>query len=110
LRNEGQDNESAATAPGALFFLTSTWICTFRSDAVARRKDRRDQHRNIDGGRLAQGLDAVAGQAILTARGLTGQEAQSHALIARYSGNPLALKLVAQTVHELFDGAPVQVR
>jgi WD40 repeat protein/predicted ATPase/DNA-binding SARP family transcriptional activator len=52
-----------------------------------------------------EGLDAGAGQAILTARGLTGEGGESHALIARYSGNPLALKLVAQTVHELFGGA-----
>src|SRR5262245_58618163 len=40
-----------------------------------------------------EGLDAAGGQAIFTARGLTGQEADSRALIVRYSGNPLALKL-----------------
>ena len=51
-----------------------------------------------------EGLDADAGQAILAARGLTGQADDARALVERYSGNPLALKLVAQTVHELFGG------
>jgi WD40 repeat protein/DNA-binding SARP family transcriptional activator len=50
------------------------------------------------------GLDATAGQAMLMARGLAGPGAVAHALVDRYSGNPLALKLVAQTVHELFAG------
>ncbi len=50
------------------------------------------------------GLNAGAGQAMLTARGLTGPTADATALVARYSGNPLALKLVVQTVQELFGG------
>ncbi|MEZ4734629.1 MAG: BTAD domain-containing putative transcriptional regulator [Caldilineaceae bacterium] len=51
-----------------------------------------------------EGLNAGAGHAMLTARGLTGPAADATALVARYSGNPLALKLVAQTVQELFGG------
>ncbi|MCE7981157.1 MAG: hypothetical protein DYG89_08200 [Caldilinea sp. CFX5] len=51
-----------------------------------------------------EGLNASAGKTMLTARGLTGPTADASALVARYSGNPLALKLVAQTVHELFGG------
>jgi hypothetical protein len=51
-----------------------------------------------------EGLTASAGQAMLTARGLTGPTVDAAALVARYSGNPLALKLVAQTVQELFSG------
>lgn len=51
-----------------------------------------------------EGLNASAGKAMLTARGLSGPAADATALVARYSGNPLALKLVAQTVHELFGG------
>src|SRR5262245_60569370 len=51
-----------------------------------------------------EGLDMAAGQAMLNARGLTGQDADARALIARYSGHPLALRLVAQTVQELFGG------
>jgi WD40 repeat protein/DNA-binding SARP family transcriptional activator len=48
------------------------------------------------------GIDAAAGQAMLTARGLAGPSGDATALVARYSGNPLALKLVAQTVQDLF--------
>ena len=50
------------------------------------------------------GLNAAAGQAMLMARGLAGPHGEVTALVERYSGNPLALKLVAQTVHELFGG------
>jgi WD40 repeat protein/DNA-binding SARP family transcriptional activator len=50
------------------------------------------------------GLDAVAGEAMLQMRGLMAQPAALQALLARYSGNPLALKLVAETVQELFAG------
>lgn len=50
------------------------------------------------------GLDAAAGQDMLMARGLVGPHGEVAALVERYSGNPLALKLVAQTVHELFGG------
>lgn len=52
-----------------------------------------------------EGLDATAGQAMLKARGLSGQMNDVHALVQRYSGHPLALKLVAETVQELFGGA-----
>ncbi len=50
------------------------------------------------------GLAASAGQAMLVARGLAGEAAQTALLVQRYSGNPLALKLVAQTVQDLFVG------
>ena len=53
---------------------------------------------------LLKGLDEVAGQALLAERGVTGQAVARSALVARYSGNPLALKLVADTVQELFGG------
>jgi len=49
------------------------------------------------------GLDPDAGQEILKARGLTGSAEAGAALIERYSGNPLALRLVAETIHELLD-------
>ncbi len=48
------------------------------------------------------GLDVAAGQALLTARGIPGTDMDATTLIERYSGNPLALKLVAQTVQDLF--------
>jgi WD40 repeat protein/DNA-binding SARP family transcriptional activator len=49
------------------------------------------------------GLDAAAGRAMLAARGL-GNTADVGALVVYYTGNPLALKLVTQTVHDLFGG------
>lgn len=49
------------------------------------------------------GLDVAAGQAMLTARGLSSADDATATLVRRYSGNPLALKLVAQTVQDLFD-------
>ena len=51
-----------------------------------------------------EGIPVTAGQAMLTARGLTGAADDAATLIERYSGNPLALKLVAQTVQDLFSG------
>ncbi len=52
------------------------------------------------------GLGAVEGQEILQAKGLSlfGSEEAGRELIARYTGNPLALKLVATTIQELFAG------
>lgn len=49
------------------------------------------------------GLDPDAGEALLSARGLTATK-EAGALVARYSGNPLALALVADAIHELYDG------
>jgi WD40 repeat protein/DNA-binding SARP family transcriptional activator len=50
------------------------------------------------------GLDATAARAMLAARGLSGASGDMSALVRRYSGNPLALKLVAQSIRELFAG------
>lgn len=50
------------------------------------------------------GLSVNSAKALLVARGLTGTENEMDALIHRYSGNPLALNLVAETVQEIFEG------
>lgn len=50
------------------------------------------------------GVATDAAQRILADGGLTGTEARRRALIARYAGHPLALKLVAGTTRELFGG------
>lgn len=71
-----------------------------RPQGLARREEDSPLVRTL----LLDGLDPVAGEAILTARGLLGPTADAQALVARYSGNPLALKLVAQTIQELFGG------
>ncbi len=49
-------------------------------------------------------LTAADSHALLAARGLTGNDSDWVALHARYSGNPLALKIVAETIHQLFGG------
>ncbi|MEZ4868244.1 MAG: BTAD domain-containing putative transcriptional regulator [Caldilineaceae bacterium] len=51
---------------------------------------------------LLQGLEITAGQALLKMRGL-GSSTALTSLVERYSGNPLALRLVARTIQELFD-------
>jgi len=49
-------------------------------------------------------IDTEAGRSLLQERGLIGSDESWMALFERYSGNPLALKLVAETVRELFLG------
>ncbi|RIK32998.1 MAG: hypothetical protein DCC55_35795, partial [Chloroflexi bacterium] len=53
---------------------------------------------------LLKGLDEAAGQELLAERGIAGRSVAGSTLVTRYSGNPLALKLVADTVQELFGG------
>jgi WD40 repeat protein len=44
------------------------------------------------------------GRALLQGKGLSGSDEQWLTLHERYSGHPLALKVVAETIRELFDG------
>ena len=50
------------------------------------------------------GMPVAAGMKILQAAGLQSQERALAALVQRYSGNPLALKLVAETVQSYYQG------
>jgi WD40 repeat protein len=50
------------------------------------------------------GLRSAEGQVILKDKGLQGTEHTWEALITHYKGNPLALKLVAQVIREVFGG------
>jgi len=50
------------------------------------------------------GLDAVASEQLLEERELVGTTQDRKRLSARYWGNPLALKIVAETIVELFGG------
>jgi len=50
------------------------------------------------------GLPAEAGRQLLQGRGLVDNPMGLGALVQHYSGNPLALKLAAETVQEIFDG------
>jgi WD40 repeat protein/transcriptional regulator with XRE-family HTH domain len=56
--------------------------------------------------RLA-GLDAVACQQLLAEKGLAGTQEDWGRLVESYAGNPLALKVVAETITDLFAGAIV---
>ena len=50
------------------------------------------------------GLDQSASQSILSQIGIAAGSEQYHRLVARYSGNPLALKIVAATIRSVFNG------
>ncbi|MEZ4660114.1 MAG: BTAD domain-containing putative transcriptional regulator [Caldilineaceae bacterium] len=50
------------------------------------------------------GLDSKSGVQLLTAEGLRAPAEHLSILVQRYSGNPMALKLVADSIHELYGG------
>jgi transcriptional regulator with XRE-family HTH domain len=50
------------------------------------------------------GIDELAARVLLTNKGLSGTPAAWQRLVAGYAGNPLALKIVAQAVSDLFGG------
>jgi WD40 repeat protein len=63
-------------------------------------------------GLTLDGLGATEGQQLLQSFNLSGTPDEWQSLVARCSGNPLALKLVADTIHEVFNdriGAYLQV-
>jgi WD40 repeat protein len=52
------------------------------------------------------GLPETEGRELFHAKGkFTGSDIQWQALISRYGGNPLALKIVASSIHDFFDGS-----
>ena len=51
-----------------------------------------------------RGLKEAPGQEILKIKGLSGSEDEFRMLVERYVGNALALKVVATTIKDLFDG------
>ena len=50
------------------------------------------------------GVDEQAAHDLLSDKGLSGTPAAWHGLVSSYAGNPLALKIVAQAVSDLFGG------
>src|SRR5258706_700592 len=50
------------------------------------------------------GIQLEAGQQMLEDKGLLGSEAHWLALVEGYSGNPLALQVVSESIQELFEG------
>ena len=55
-----------------------------------------------------KGLSVAEGQQLLQAKGFAGSQRQWPTLINRYTGNPLALKIVATTIHDLFGSSVTQ--
>lgn len=53
---------------------------------------------------MSLGGSPEAAQALIQAKGLLGSFEQKQQLSDRYSGNPLALKIVATSIQDLFDG------
>jgi WD40 repeat protein/transcriptional regulator with XRE-family HTH domain len=53
---------------------------------------------------LLPGVGQTEGRAILEDKGLSGSDEQWSELIVRYAGNPLALKLIAESIQMLFNG------
>jgi WD40 repeat protein len=51
-----------------------------------------------------RGLLEAEGQEILQVKGVSGSEDEFRVLVERYAGNPLALKVIATTILDLFDG------
>jgi WD40 repeat protein/DNA-binding SARP family transcriptional activator len=81
---------------------TSCLLLTSRQQpkGLARLEEDRPTARSL---RLS-GLDNAAGKALLIAQGLRGDDLHAATLVSYYSGNPLALKVVVETVHDLFAG------
>jgi WD40 repeat protein len=50
------------------------------------------------------GLLECGGDELLNIKGISGTKDQCHKIIDRYAGNPLALKIVATTIIDVFDG------
>ena len=51
-----------------------------------------------------EGLNTAEGQEIFKIKGIEGSESELNSLRDRYSGNPLAIKVVATTIQDLFGG------
>ncbi|HEX6483190.1 MAG TPA: NB-ARC domain-containing protein [Ktedonobacteraceae bacterium] len=67
---------------------------------VAQLEGKNSQVRSLH----LSGLRLEAVQHLLQDKGLTGSDAQCDALVERYSGNPLALRLVSESISEVFEG------
>jgi WD40 repeat protein len=50
------------------------------------------------------GLETVDGQKIFGVKGFSGSESELRTVVERYAGNALALKIVATTIQDVFDG------
>ncbi len=81
-----------------------------QSSLVLTSREKPQEAGTMEGDRLPVrtlplvGLDITAGQHILDAKGLQGAVDDQEQLIAYYRGNPLALKMAATSIQDLFAG------
>ncbi|MEZ4862433.1 MAG: BTAD domain-containing putative transcriptional regulator [Caldilineaceae bacterium] len=84
----------------------SCLMLTSREQPYALARAGRQAQRT--GGRIRvlplNGLDQVAGHALLASNGLHTTAAEAAQLVEHYSGNPLALQIVAATIADFFGG------
>jgi WD40 repeat protein/DNA-binding SARP family transcriptional activator len=108
-----QPNESGAYRPGYEQFdqlINTLTRSRHNSCLLITSREQPGETARLNGSpgvhvlRLA-GLSSEAGREMLAAHQLGNSAGDAQALVRRYSGNPLALKLVAQTVQELFMGS-----
>ncbi|MCB0085531.1 MAG: AAA family ATPase, partial [Caldilineaceae bacterium] len=80
----------------------STLLITSREEpyALTRLMDAAGRVQRLE----LRGLDLNAGRALLAERGLADSVAIEIALVMRASGSPLALKIIAETIRDLFAG------
>ncbi|BAY43029.1 WD-40 repeat-containing protein [Scytonema sp. HK-05] len=83
---------------------------THQSSLVLTSREKPKEVALLEGKALAvrslplSGLKVVEGLEILKLKGLSAAEDEWKVMIERYAGNPLALKIVATTVQDIFDG------
>jgi WD40 repeat protein len=78
-----------------------------QSCLVLTSREKSAQFAQAEGGEamsLSLSGSPEAAEALIEATGLTGSEAHKQELSQRYRWNPLALKIVATSIHDLFDG------
>ena len=79
-----------------------------QSCLVLTSREKCAQFAQLEGDEFVQGLSLSgspeAAEALIKVIGLTGSEAQKQELGDRYRWNPLALKIVATSIHDLFNG------
>jgi hypothetical protein len=80
----------------------STLLLTSREKS-AELRPLEGKHAAVRSLRL-KGLDVAACKRLLAEKELVGTEAELTSLINAYGGNPLALKIVAETITDLFGG------
>ncbi len=80
----------------------SCWLVTSR-EKPADLRPLEGKYSPVRSLRLA-GLDAAACQQLIEEKGVVGSQQEQAQLIEFYSGNPLALKIVGETIVDLFGG------